>query len=109
MNQNNILPDMKTDGVRKQTENCSKKIAALRPETTEMVEDLIREWSGHYKPDFLWEKFLSEKMTYQTFNEIIRYLLKSNRIAADKEGHLGWILNSDLYEDYQRKPDLKVR
>ncbi|MBN2733258.1 MAG: hypothetical protein JXQ82_00150 [Methanomicrobiaceae archaeon] len=100
---------MKQDGAGDPAGDCSKTIFSLRPETTEMVEDLIMEWSGHYKPDSLWKKFLSEKMTYQTFYDIIRQLLKSNRIATDKEGRLGWIFETDLYENYQRKPELRIR
>ncbi|MCK4270537.1 MAG: hypothetical protein KAW93_08670 [Methanogenium sp.] len=72
-----------------------------------MVEDFIREWSGHYKRRALREN-LPKKMMYQTYKEIIKYLLESNTIAIDSKGYVGWIFDKDLYERYAKSPDLRI-
>lgn len=99
---------MTEKGVREPAAVCSRPRPSLRPETIRMVEDFIREWSGHYKRRALWEN-LPKKMMYQTYKEIIKYLLESNKIAIDFKGYVGWVFDKDLYERYAKSPDLKIR
>ncbi len=99
---------MTEEGVSEPAAVYTRSRPSPRLETVRMVEDFIREWSGHYKRRALWEN-LPKKMMYQTYKEIIEYLLESKKIAIDSEGHVGWIFDSDLYERYAKRPDLRVR
>jgi len=99
---------MTKEGVSEPVAVYSRSRPSPRLETIRMVEDFIREWSGHYKRRALWEH-LPKKMMYQTYKEIIEYLLASNKIAIDSEGHVGWIFNCELYERYAQRPDLRIR
>ncbi|WP_048152471.1 hypothetical protein [Methanolacinia paynteri] len=73
-----------------------------------MVEAFIRENSGEYKKTSLW-KNLPKQMMYQTFMQIIEYLLESNKIAADKAGHICWIYNPKVVDYYNGREDLRIR
>jgi len=77
-------------------------------DTVLMVEEFIKEHSGEYKKRALWEH-LPKKMMYQTFNVIYEYLLKSGKIARDKEGKICWIWNPELVKKYLEKESLFVR
>jgi len=99
---------MTEEGVREPAAVYSRPGPSPRLKTIKMVEDFIREWSGHYKRRALWEN-LPKKMMYQTYKEIIKYLLESNKIAIDSKGYVGWIFDKDLYEMYSKSPDLRVR
>ena len=91
INQYDILFDMTKDGVNELVPVYSRPRPSPRLDTILMVENVIREWSGHYKRRALWEH-LPKKMMYQTYKGIIEYLLASNKIAIDSEGYVGWIL-----------------
>ena len=99
---------MTKEGVNEPVAVYSRPRPSPRLETIRMVEDFIREWSGHYKRRALWEH-LPKKMMYQTYKEIFEYLLTSNKIAIDAEGHVGWIFDCNLYERYAQRSDLRVR
>ncbi|MEA2034017.1 MAG: hypothetical protein U9N40_00780 [Euryarchaeota archaeon] len=99
---------MTEEGIREPAAVYSRSRSSPRLETIRMVEEFIREWSGHYKRRALWEN-LPKKMMYQTYKEIIKYLLESNKIAIDCKGYVGWIFDKDLYERYAKSPDLRVR
>ena len=77
-------------------------------DTVLMVEEFIRKHSGDYKKRSLWEH-LPKKMMYQTFCVVYDYLLDSGKIAADKEGKVGWIWNPQLVKKYLSKKHLFVR
>ena len=83
------------------SESKPKSRPSPRLETVRMVEDFIREWSGHYKRRALWEN-LPKKMMYQIYREIIMYLIESKKIAIDSEGHVGWIFDGDLTRNTRR-------
>ena len=108
MKQYDIFINMTKEGVNEPVAVYSRPRPSPHLETIRMVEDFIREWSGHYKRRALWEH-LPKKMMYQTYKEIIEYLLASNKIAIDSEGHVGWIFDCNLYERYAQRPDLRVR
>ena len=99
---------MTKEGVSEPAVVYSRTRTSPRLETIRMVEDFIREWSGQYKRRALWEN-LPKKMMYQTYREIIMYLLESKKIAIDSEGHVGWIFDSDFYERSAKRPDLRIR
>lgn len=99
---------MTEEGVSEPAAVYSKPRPSPRLETIKMVEDFIKEWSGHYKRRALWEN-LPKKMMYQTFKEIIGYLLESNKVAIDSNGYVGWIFDRDLYEKYAERPELRIR
>lgn len=108
MNQYDRFFDMTEEGVDEPAAVYSRPRPSPRLKTIRMVEDFIREWSGHYKRRALWEN-LPKKMMYQTYKEIIEYLLASNKIAIDSKGYVGWIFDCALYEKYAQRPDLRVR
>lgn len=70
-----------------------------------MVEKMIYDYSGEYTKKQLWDR-LPKKMMYQTFSVIIDYLLYSGKIAADKEGKIGWIWDPEGVKKYLSKPEL---
>ena len=77
-------------------------------DTVLMVEEFIRDNSGEYKKKSLWEN-LPKKMMYQTFCVVFDYLLASNKIAIDREGHIAWIWNPELVKRFLSRPQLKAR
>ena len=74
-------------------------------DTVLMVEEFIREHSGEYKKKSLWEN-LPKKMMYQTFCVIFDYLLDSNKIALDRDGHIAWIWDPEGVKKYLARKDL---
>lgn len=77
-------------------------------DTIRMIEAFIEENSGEYKKKALWQH-LPKKMMYQTFNNAIQYLLESNKIAIDKNGHIIWIWDPEVARKYLLREDLAVK
>ena len=77
-------------------------------DTIRMVEDFIHEHSGDFKRRALWEA-LPRRMMYQTFKQIIEYLLESGKIALDRTGYVVWIHNPELFAQYHNREDLRIR
>lgn len=67
-----------------------------------MVEKIIEKYSGEYGKYQLWKK-LPKKMMYQTFQTILSYLEKSNKIIIDKKGKIIWIWNPRLVKRLEKK------
>ncbi len=59
-------------------------------ESVLMVEKIIEENNNELGKYQLWKK-LPKKMMYQTFQVILKYLEKSNKIIIDKNGKIVWI------------------
>jgi hypothetical protein len=74
-------------------------------DTVLMVEKFIEEHGGEYKKKSLWQN-LPKKMMYQTYCVIFDYLVKSNKIGIDREGHLCWIWDPAGVKKYLERPDL---
>ena len=55
-----------------------------------MVEDTIKKLDYYPTKNQLW-RALPKSMMWQTFNVILDYLVKSNKIIIDKEGKVVWI------------------
>jgi len=55
-----------------------------------MVEDTIKKLDYYPTRNQLW-RALPKAMMWQTFNVILDYLIKSNKIIIDKEGKVIWI------------------
>ena len=55
-----------------------------------MVEDTIKKMDYYPTKNQLW-RALPKAMMWQTFNVILDYLIKSNKIIIDKEGKVVWI------------------
>ena len=77
-------------------------------DTVMMVEEFIKDHSGHYKKKALWEH-LPRKMMYQTYQIIFDYLMESGKIARDKEGKICWIWNPKLMKRYLEDESLLER
>jgi len=77
-------------------------------DTVLMVEKFIQEYGGEFKKKSLWEH-LPKKMMYQTYCVIFDYLLQSNKIAVDKEGHVCWIWDPEGVKKYLKRKDLSWR
>ncbi len=76
-----------------------------RLDTVLMVEEFIRKHSGEFTKNKIWEK-LPRKVMYQTFCVIFDYLLKSGKIAIDKEGKVAWIFDEEAVARYLKKKHL---
>lgn len=66
------------------------------------VEVAIREHGGEMGKYQIW-KNLPRKMSYQTFQVIVDYLLSSGKIAIDRKGKLVWIWNPAAIRRLYRK------
>lgn len=55
-----------------------------------MVEKSVEKYSGMYGKYQIWKK-LPKQMMYQTFQVIIDYLEKSNKIFTESDGKITWI------------------
>ena len=51
---------------------------------------------------------LPRRMMYQTFRQIVEYLLESGEIALDRSGYVVWIHNPDLFAEYHGRDDLRI-
>lgn len=76
-------------------------------QTVLMVEKFIDENSGEYKKTELFNN-LPKKVMWQTFQVIMEYLENSLRIVYDKEGHIVYIWNPELYEKIKNRPPIKI-
>ena len=76
-------------------------------QTVLMVEKFIDQNSGDFKKTELFKK-LPKKVMWQTFQVIMGYLEDINKIAYDKEGHVIYIWNPELYEKIKNRPDIKL-
>ena len=61
-----------------------------RLDTVIMVEDAIKKLDHYPTKNQLW-RALPKSMMWQTFNVILDYLAKSNKILIDREGKVVWI------------------
>ncbi len=61
-----------------------------RLDTILMVEEAIRKAREYPTRTKLWNS-LPKKMQYQTFQLILDYLLKSNKVLITKEGKIMWV------------------
>jgi len=88
----------------------SEKIIARAPrlDTVLMVEEFIEANSGEFSKMKLFQS-LPKKMMWSTFNVILAYLEKSNKIVFNKDGTITWIWNPTLVEKYLKKKNLKVK
>jgi hypothetical protein len=68
-----------------------------------MVEDTIKKLDYYPTKNQLW-RALPKSMMWQTFNVILEYLQKSNKIIIDKDGEIVWI-----FADNQKLRDLLAK
>jgi hypothetical protein len=61
-----------------------------RLDTVLMVEDTIKKLDYYPTRNKLW-RALPKMVMWQTFNVILDYLQKSNKIMIDKKGEIVWI------------------
>ena len=61
-----------------------------RLDTVLMVEDTIKKLDYYPTKNQLW-RALPKMVMWQTFNVILEYLQKSNKILIDKKGEIIWI------------------
>ncbi len=87
--------------------SSSQAVRSPQLDTIRMVEDFAREHSGDFKRRALWEA-LPRRMMYQTFRQIIEYLLESGKIALDRSGYVVWIHNPTLFAEYHGRDDLRI-
>ena len=60
--------------------------------TTNIVEKMIEKHSGEFIKREIW-KALPKKVTWQTYNIILKYLKSINKIGSSKLGRLTYIWN----------------
>ena len=73
-----------------------------RLETIIMVEKFIKEKSGEYRKTELFQK-LPKKVMWGTFNVILEYLWKNNKIGIDRTGYIIYIWNPELVEKLKNR------
>ena len=73
-----------------------------RLDTILMVEKFIKEHSGDLKKTELFNS-LPKKMMWGTFNVILEYLYKNNKIGVDRNGYIIYIWNPELIERLKNK------
>lgn len=61
-----------------------------RLDTVLMVEDTIKKLDYYPTKNQLW-RALPKMVMWQTFNIILDYLTKSNKIIIDKKGEIVWV------------------
>ena len=61
-----------------------------RLDTVLMVEDTIKKLDYYPTKNQLW-RALPKMVMWQTFNIILNYLIKSNKIIIDKNGEIVWV------------------
>ena len=61
-----------------------------RLDTVMMIEETIRKAGEYQTKKELWQS-LPKSVMYQTFNLVLEYLEKSNKILIDKDGSIVWI------------------
>ncbi|MEK6899007.1 MAG: hypothetical protein AABW79_02835 [Nanoarchaeota archaeon] len=83
---------MKNQELKKEMKFNIENILVRNPrlETIIMVEEFIKENSGEFKKTELFNK-LPKKVMWGTFNVILNYLWKNNKIAITKEDYLIYI------------------
>ncbi len=77
-------------------------VRSPRLETIIMVEEFIKEHSGEFRKTELFNK-LPKKMMWGTFNVILNYLWKNNKIAIDKKDYVIYIWNPELVEKLKNR------
>jgi len=89
--------------------DSSTVISQLSAEThfARVMEETIREWSGHYKKRTLWEN-LPDTIGYNQYNKILDHLIEKKKVAIDSEGHICWIFDPELFAKYICRQDLKI-
>ncbi|MFH1256831.1 MAG: hypothetical protein V1494_06085 [Candidatus Diapherotrites archaeon] len=73
-----------------------------RLDTVLMVEDAIRVAKDYPSKNALWRS-LPRQVQYQTFNVILEYLEKSNKITYIKSGGLMWIGSNQKLDSLVKK------
>ena len=68
-----------------------------RLDTVLMVEDAIKDAKNYPTRMELW-KSLPKQVQYQTFQIILEYLLKSNKIIFTKDNRIMWIASNPLLD-----------
>ena len=76
-------------------------------DTVIMVEKTIEEYSGEFNRTELWKK-LPKKVMWQTYLIILDYLQEINKIAADREGKIGYIWNPRLAKMLRKRREIKA-
>lgn len=90
--------------MQKQMSFNIKEIITRSPrlETVMMAEKFIEEHSGEFKKTKLFNN-LPKKIMWGTFNVILNYLYKNNKIGMDKEGYIVYIWNPQLIQKFLNK------
>ena len=73
-----------------------------RLDTVLMVEDAIKDSNSYPTRTELWKK-LPKQVQYQTFQIILEYLLKSNKILFTKDERIMWIASNPKLEKAIKK------
>ncbi|MDO8648096.1 MAG: hypothetical protein Q7R70_06850 [Candidatus Diapherotrites archaeon] len=73
-----------------------------RLDTVIMVEDAIQKSKIELSKNGLW-RTLPKQVQYQTFNVIIQYLEKSNKITFSKENKIVWIASNQKLDSLVKK------
>jgi len=73
-----------------------------RLDTVIMVEKFIKEHNGDFRKTEL-HRNLPKKVMWGTFNVILNYLDKNNKIGMDRNGYIIYLWNPELIERLKNK------
>jgi len=74
--------------------------------TVLMIEKTIEEYGGEFTRTGIWKK-LPKKVMWQTYLIVLDYLESINKIAFDRKGIVGYILNPKLAKVLLKRPEIK--
>jgi len=76
-------------------------------DTVLMVERTIEKYSGEFNRTELWKK-LPKRVMWQTYLVILAYLQSINKIAADREGKIGYIWSPEVAKRFAYRKRIKL-
>ncbi|HIH04304.1 MAG TPA: hypothetical protein HA263_10835 [Methanoregulaceae archaeon] len=82
--------------------------AGVEAETLQMVEAVIREHSGEYDRDALWQA-LPQRIPFAQFSASLAALVDAAKVGIDAAGKVCHVYNPALFARYDGRPDLRIR
>jgi hypothetical protein len=82
--------------------------SGIDAETLQMVEAFIREHTGEYGRDALWQA-LPRQIPYTQYAEVLSALLDAVKVGIDAAGKVCYVYNPALAQRLRSRPDLRIR
>ena len=86
----------------------AQAVAGAEAETLQMVEAVIREHSGEYDRDALWQA-LPQRIPCAQFSALLDALVDAAKAGIDAVGKVCYVYNPALFARYDDRPALRIR